>query len=162
GKSLSAALQERAGVFPGFYIALVRAGEAGGNLEPTLTRLHSYLERSQALRNSVHSALIYPVLLLTVSLLSIAVLLAFVVPQFAQLLADSGQPVPQATQAVLYASEFLRGYWWMLPLLGLSAFVLLRRSLGTPAGRSAVDRLLLRLPVLGGLVLRQEMARFTR
>lgn len=162
GAALSAALQARPDAFPRFYIALVRAGEAGGNLEPTLTRLHDYLERSQALRHSVQSALIYPALLVTVSLLSVAVLLAFVVPQFAQLLADSGQPAPPATRAVLLASELLRGYGWTLPVLAAIAAALLRRRLENPAGRAAADRLLLRLPLVGDLIRRLETARFTR
>ncbi|MFO7553081.1 MAG: type II secretion system F family protein [Haliea sp.] len=162
GNTFSAALQERPGMFPGFYAAMVRAGEAGGNLEPTLARLYSYLERSQALRSDIRSALIYPALLLTVSLASVAVLLVFVVPQFAQLLSDSGQPVPPATQAVLFASELLRGYWWTVPVLLSLAIVFLRRRLATPAGRSAADRLVLRLPVVGDVVRRQEVARFAR
>lgn len=162
GASLSAALQERPDAFPRFYIALVRAGEAGGNLEPTLTRLHDYLQRSLSLRHSVRSALIYPALLVTVALVSVAVLLAFVIPQFAQLLADSGQPVPPATRVVLFASDLLRGYWWALPLTAVAAAALLRHRLATPAGRAAADRLLLRLPVLGDLIRQIEVARFAR
>ena len=162
GKSFSMALQDLPGVFPGFYVALVRAGEAGGNLETTLERLHSYLERSQALRSSVQSALIYPALLLVVSLVSVAVLLAFVVPQFAQLLADSGQLLPPVTQAVLFAGELMRAHWWMLPLLAVIAAYLLRRSMASTAGRFALDHFLLHLPVVGEIVLRQEVARFAR
>lgn len=162
GASLSSALQNRPDDFPGYYIALVRAGEAGGNLEAMLARLHAYLERSQTLRHNVRAALIYPTLLLSVALASVAVLLAFVVPQFAQLLADSGQPVPPATRAVLLASELLRGYGWVIPLAALATAAVLRRRLATPAGRAAADRLLLRLPLLGAMIRHIEVARFAR
>lgn len=163
GNALSAALAAsiEAG-FPPFYIALVRAGEAGGTLEPTLMRLHEYLERGQALRRAVRTALIYPALLLSVSVLSVLILLVFVVPQFGQLLADSGQPVPTSTQLVLSASESLRNHGWLVLGFMVAAAALLRRYLTREQNRARIDRALLRLPLLGDLIRRLDVARFTR
>lgn len=162
GSSLSAALQQHPTVFPAYCIALVRAGEAGGTLEPTLARLHEHLERSQALRQDVRAALTYPALLLAVSLASVAVLLIFVVPQFARLLADSGQSAPPAMQALLTVSALLGDWGWTLPLAAAAAAVAVRRRVTTPAGRAAADHMLLRLPLVGDLVRRLEVARFAR
>lgn len=163
GRSFSTALENSpVADFPSFYTALVRAGEAGGTLEPTLARLHEYLERSQALRRAVQAALVYPSLLLIVSLVSVLTLLVFVVPQFGQLLADSGQPMPASTQMVMFASELLRGYWWLGIGFMAAVALLLHRQLSLPESRARIDDLLLRMPVCGDLIRRLETARFTR
>lgn len=162
GSSLSAALQQYPVVFPSYYVALVRAGEAGGTLEPTLARLHEHLDQSQALCQDVRAAFTYPALLLAVSLASVAVLLVFVVPQFARLITDSGQSAPPAMQALLTVSALLGDWGWTLPLAAAAAASAVRRRVKTPAGRTAADRMLLRLPLIGDLVRRLEVARFAR
>lgn len=111
GSSLADALEAQ-GAFSRFYLNMIRAGEAGGALEVVLKRLTEFLERSQALRETVTSALIYPMILLTVSALSVIILLTFVVPQFQRLFADAGKALPLATQIVIAVGDGFRHYWW--------------------------------------------------
>ena len=112
GSSLADALEAQ-GVFSRFYLNMIRAGEAGGALEAVLKRLTEFLERSRALRESVTSALIYPIILLLVAALSVIILLTFVVPQFQRLFADAGRALPMATQIVIAIGDGFRHYWWV-------------------------------------------------
>lgn len=162
GSNLSDALEAQQGVFSRFYINMIRAGELGGSLEGVLTRLADYLTRSKQLRDSVISALIYPAILVGVSVLSVMILLIFVVPQFTQLFEDAGQALPLPTQIVIASGEFLRSYWWALVLLGVGSLWFMRRQLGNPVSRVRWDRGFLRLPLFGELLKRVELARFSR
>ncbi|MGF1525319.1 MAG: type II secretion system F family protein [Candidatus Competibacterales bacterium] len=161
GKSLADAL-EASGAFSRFYLNMVRAGEAGGSLEVVLERLSEFLERSKALRESVTSALIYPTILLLVAALSIILLLTFVVPQFQQLFDDAGKALPLATQIVIAVGEGLRDYWWAGGGALIVLTLVVRIQLARPPVRRQWDALLLRLPLVGDLVARVEMARFSR
>ena len=162
GASLSAALESQHGAFSRFYVNMVRAGEAGGALEAVLRRLSEYLERSKQLRESVLSALIYPAILLTVAGLSVVILLTFVVPQFSQLFEDMGKALPLPTRVVVAVGDVFRGYWWAL-LLGVVGVVLLvRRVLEDPDRQLRWHSRLLRMRLIGELVTRVEVARFSR
>ncbi len=161
GSSLADALEAQ-GAFSRFYLNMIRAGETGGALEVVLKRLTEFLERSQALRETVTSALIYPIILLSVSALSVIILLTFVVPQFQQLFADAGKALPLATQIVIAVGDGFRHYWWV----GALAFVLivaaLRQQLSQPVSRARWDRWFLRLPLFGDLIAKVETARLSR
>jgi len=131
GSTLADALEAQ-GTFSRFYLNMIRAGEAGGALETVLKRLTEFLERSQALRESVTSALIYPIILLSVAALSVIILLTFVVPQFQRLFADAGKALPLATQIVIALGEGFRHYWWAgLIVVGLIV-VAARQQMGAP------------------------------
>ena len=162
GSALGDALQSQSGTFSRFYINMVRAGEAGGSLEVVLERLAEFMERSRLLRESVTSALVYPLILLTVALLSVILLLTFVVPQFEQLFEDAGESLPFATQVVIVVGEAIRGYWWAGLLALFLVVTLIRQQLSNPDSRGRWDRLFLRLPLFGDLVAKLEMARFAR
>ena len=114
GASLSEAIGAQAGVFSKFYVSMVRAGEMGGALDQVLKRLSEYLARAKELRDSIVSALIYPAILMTVSVGSVFLLMVFVVPHFTQLFDDAGRTLPMLTQIVVGTAEFLRAYWWIL------------------------------------------------
>ncbi|MFU8896696.1 MAG: type II secretion system F family protein [Gammaproteobacteria bacterium] len=162
GSTLAEALEAQGGVFSGFYINMVRAGEAGGALETVLARLADHLDRSQALQSTLVSALIYPVILLTLSIASVMLLLLYVVPQFTELFESAGEALPWSTQLVIAAGSFLQDYWWAL-LLTLLAFLLgLQWMLDHPRQRRTLDLLALRLPRIRDLVQRVEVARFSR
>lgn len=162
GAALSAALEAQGGVFSRLYVNMVRAGEAGGALQGVLARLADHMERSQELRDSIKSALVYPTILLVVAALSVALLLAFVVPQFAQLFADMGEALPMPTRVVIAAGDLVRDYWWAL-LLGILAVLTLGRYwLEQPAVRRRWDRRVLRLPLVGDLVTKVQTAHFSR
>jgi len=161
GSALADALEAQ-GAFSRFYLNMIRAGEAGGALETVLKRLNEFLERSQALRETVTSALIYPIILLTVSALSVIILLTFVVPQFQRLFADAGKALPLATQIVIAVGDGFRHYWWAgLIVIGLIATTV-RRRLRQPESRARWDRWVLRLPLFGDLIAKVETARLSR
>ncbi|MCB1918672.1 MAG: type II secretion system F family protein [Candidatus Competibacteraceae bacterium] len=161
GSSLADALEAQ-GAFSRFYLNMIRAGEAGGALEVVLKRLTEFLERSQALRETVTSALIYPMILLTVSALSVIILLTFVVPQFQRLFADAGKALPLATQIVIAVGDGFRHYWWAGALFIMLAVAAVRRQLNQPESRARWDRWLLRLPLVGDLIGKVETARLSR
>lgn len=161
GSALADALEAQ-GAFSRFYLNMVRAGEAGGALETVLKRLTEFLERSQALRETVTSALIYPIILLSVAALSVIILLTFVVPQFQRLFADAGKALPLATQIVIAVGDGFRHYWWVgLIVIGLIVTVA-RQRLSQPENRLRWDRRLLRIPLLGDLIAKVETARLSR
>lgn len=161
GSALADALEAQ-GAFSRFYLNMIRAGEAGGALETVLKRLNEFLERSQALRETVTSALIYPTILLTVAALSVIILLTFVVPQFERLFADAGKALPLATQIVIAIGNGFQHYWWAgLLVIGLIVMTV-RRQLSQPENRARWDHWLLRLPLLGDLIAKVETARLSR
>ena len=162
GASLSKALDKHRDIFSRFYINMVKAGEVGGALGNVLTRLADHMERSKELKDSVVSALIYPTILVVVSFMSVAILVIFVVPQFKQIFEQSGKALPLATEIVLTSGTFLRANWPIILGIILFAIWLLSRSLADPISRARWDAKFLRWPLLGGLIARIEMARFSR
>lgn len=162
GKPLSAALEEEGAQFSSLYISMVRAGEAGGALESTLRQLSDYLERSQLLRGEVINALIYPAFLVVGVLGSLALLLAYVVPQFVPIFKDLGVPIPLITEVILGLGEFLSAYGLavLAGLIGLIWLLMVRRK--DPARRERHDRRLLGIRVIGPLLQRIEAARLAR
>ncbi|HQC72112.1 MAG TPA: type II secretion system F family protein [Candidatus Competibacteraceae bacterium] len=161
GSNLADAL-EMQGAFSRFYLNMIRAGEVGGALDVVLKRLTDFLERSQALRETVTSALIYPMILLSVSALSVIILLTFVVPQFQRLFADAGKALPLATQIVIALGDGLRHYGWVGAIGVVLLVALLRQQMSRPASRARWDRWFLRLPLFGDLIAKVETARLSR
>ena len=162
GKSLADALESRSGVFSKFYLNMIRAGEMGGNLGGVLQRLAEYLERSQELKDTVSTALIYPAILLLMSLASLFVMLTFVVPQFKEMFDSAGKALPVPTQIVVGLAEFLQSYWWVLLLIILVTVQTMKRQLSNPAGKKAWDGRFLRIPLFGEIILTMEIANFSR
>src|SRR5688572_16491233 len=162
GAPLSTALEQQHGLFSRLYVNLVRAGEAGGSLQESLRRLADYLERSAALRGRLVNAMIYPVILAVLVVLSLAFLLTVVVPQFQALFESMNVDLPWYTQFVLDVSLFIRAWWWLVipALAGLVAFALIK--LNTPASRRAIDARMLRTRIVGDLVAKLDTARLTR
>lgn len=162
GASLADALEAQGRVFSRLYLNMIRAGEAGASLDVVMLRLTEFLDRSKALRDSVMSALIYPIILLIAAAMTMLILLTWVVPQFEQLFEDAGQALPLATQIVILLGEGLRSYWWVgLLAIGLGSLYL-RQQLDRPESRYRWDSLMLRTPLVGDLVSKVEMARFAR
>jgi general secretion pathway protein F len=162
GKSLSQALEARRDVFSRFYVNIIRAGEAGGALGVVLTRLSDTIERNKELRESVKSALIYPTILICVAVLSVMVLLVWVVPQFEQTFAHAGKAMPLPTVIVVVAGKFLKQWWWAVGAFVVLAVWWMRRRLADPVVRHRWDARVLRLPLVGELVTKVEVARFAR
>jgi len=162
GAALSKALDAQGGAFSRFYVNMVRAGEAGGALGDVLARLADFMERSKELRESVKSALIYPTILLLVSIASVVILLAVVVPQFEPIFEQSGKALPWVTEMVLGAGALMRAYWWAIVLGGTAAVFLAAKRLESPEAKLVWDRQVLRLPVVGDLAAKVETARLAR
>ena len=163
GASLSDALaRHHPRPFSRLYINMVRAGERGGVLEATLRRLAEFQEARQAFTEAIVSALIYPLVITTVGAGAIVFLMAFVIPRFATIFADMGQAIPLPTQILLSTSLLARSYWWVGVLAVFGVIMGWRLWTGTAEGRLQWDRLLLRIPLVGPLIIKIETARFTR
>jgi len=163
GSSLAEALaKHHPRPFSRLYINMVKAGEKGGVLELTLRRLAEFQEAAQEFRDAVTSALIYPILLTSVGGGAIVFLLLYVVPRFAQIFSDLGQAIPLPTQILLAISGFLNTYWWALALGAVLVALGGRVWLRTDEGRVAWDRTTLKLPLLGEIITKIEVARFSR
>jgi general secretion pathway protein F len=162
GATLADAMEAQGTVFPGFYIGMVRAGEAAGNLEGVLTALADSLERAQGLREDVSGALFYPALVLFMAVSSLIVLMTAVIPEFRPLFEDAGASMPLLTRGVIQVSEFVGAYWWALCLVILAGLIALRQHNRSPDGRLRWHRWLLRRLFIGDLILKVEVARFTR
>lgn len=162
GAPLSRALAEARGLFPPMASAMAEAGEANGRLDAALTRLAETLDRGEALRQTVTSSMVYPILLMGLAISVILMMLLFVVPQFEGLFADQAAKLPFATRMVLGASHLLRSYGWAALAALTAGGVAVWRWLKQPAVRTAFDRAILGAPKLGGLIKAAETARFAR
>ncbi len=162
GGSLSDALEEQHGAFNRLFVNMVRAGEVGGTLDVTLARLTDYLERSRDLKDSVISALIYPILLLVLAAGSLILLLVYVIPQFTPIFEELGGDLPFITKVVLGAGSILQNFWWAIILLTVLAVMQFKRMLADAEKRFAWDQRVLAMRWVGDLIAKMETARLTR
>jgi general secretion pathway protein F len=162
GSTLADALQNQTNTFSRFYLNMIRAGELGGNLEEVLARLSEYLESSSELKDTVATALIYPAILLIMSLASLFVMLTFVVPQFSEMFDNAGKELPLSTQFVVGLAEFLKSYWWALLALCIALAAYLNYQLIDPVRKKIMDKRLLALPLAGDIILNMETANMSR
>lgn len=162
GASLSEAMAVQGNHFDRLYLSMIQAGEAGGSLQVIIERIADYLENMWELRSSVITALIYPAILLLITLLSLCVLLTFVVPQFIPLFADMGKSVPLITQIVFFTAGLFKSFGWILAIAFVFALWLLKRLLEDEDRRLRFHGWLLTLPVFGSLLTQMEVARFSR
>ncbi|MEE8284629.1 MAG: type II secretion system F family protein [Alphaproteobacteria bacterium] len=162
GAAIADALEAHPQAFPPYYVNMIRAGEAGGQLDTVLQRLAEFLERSRELSGAVRSALVYPAVLIAMAGLSLVIVLTVVLPEFEPIFAEAGRDLPAATQVVRAMGHGVRDYWWAAAIAGLLATVVIRRDLTTADGRNRWHGVLLRTPVLGSLRRRLAFARFAR
>jgi type IV pilus assembly protein PilC len=162
GATFSDAIKKHPKAFDNLFVNLVAAGEMGGILDVILNRLAGYIEKLAKLKKKVKGALTYPVIVVTIAIVVMAVILIYVIPVFAKLFLDAGVVLPTLTLFVMAVSDFsVRYFHWFLIGIGLLVFFIrwLRKR---PRGRMATDRILLRLPVFGMLLRKVATARFTR
>jgi type IV pilus assembly protein PilC len=162
GSTLSDALGKHKNVFDDLFRNMVAAGEAGGVLDEILMRLATYIEKADALKRKVQSALVYPVVVLTVALGATAFMLIFIIPTFAKMFTEFGGELPLPTKIVLTCSHLLQSYWWVALLAGVGAGIALTRYYATENGNRTIDQIMLKIPVLGDVLLKGAVARFTR
>jgi len=148
-------------VFDELYVNMMRAGETGGMLAETCERVAGFLESSNRLRNKVKSAMMYPVVVLSVALIISSALVVFVVPVFAGMFSGLGGDLPGPTQALMNVSDFVKTYWYIVLAVGGGSVYGLRRYIKTEKGHYAFDNMRLHFPLLGTLVLKIAIARFS-
>jgi len=162
GSTLADALGKHPKVFDSLYVNLVAAGEVGGILDTILQRLAAYIEKTQKLKSQIKGALTYPAVVVAIAIIVIAVIMIFVIPVFQDMFSSFGKALPAPTQLVVNMSDFTKSniHWMILGLIIL-AFAF-KRYRGTASGRRRVDSVLLRLPIIGELIRKVAVARFTR
>lgn len=162
GSTLADALSKHPSVFSSLYVSMVEAGEAGGVLDVILQRLALYLEKITALKRKVKGAMTYPAVICVVTFAASAFMLIFIIPTFAKLYADFGGELPSLTRFVMGLSHLLRSRWYLLLGLLGGGFFGFKRYYSTSKGHDTIDRLMLELPIIGPVLLKSSIARFTR
>lgn len=162
GRSFADCLEAHKDIFPEIYLSTVRAGEAGGFLEASLSRLKSYLEETKKLNDEIRSALIYPLLLTVAGGGAIAVMIFFVIPRFSVVFDDLGAVMPLPTRMLLGMSSAAADWWWAFAASAVAAALFLRRKYSTDEGRLLFDSLKLRLPIAGIIFRKTAVSRFSR
>jgi type IV pilus assembly protein PilC len=158
----SLAKKEHQRVFDELFVNMVEAGEAGGILDDILMRLATFIEKAEALKRKIQGAMVYPGVVMSVAVLATSFMLIFIIPTFARMFTGFGAELPLPTKIVMGLSSFLRSYWWAM-ILGLVGFgVGLQRYYRTERGHYHIDKLLLKVPVLGDVLRKGAVARFTR
>ena len=161
GRPLSTSMQ-RTGVFSAFYVAMVYVGETTGMLEEIFLRLYNHLEFQEFMRNQVKSALRYPIFVMIAMMVAIVVINLFVIPAFAKVYAGFNAQLPLLTRMLIGFSEFMVATWWLQALILIAAIFGCRSYVNTESGRYNWDRMKMRIPVAGKIVLKATMARFAR
>jgi type IV pilus assembly protein PilC len=162
GNTVADALSKHPQAFSNLYVNMVAAGEAGGILDTILMRLATFMEKNDALIRKVKGAMIYPGVIMSVAAIAVTVLLIFVIPVFENLFASAGLALPLPTRIVMGASRFLKGYWYIVLGVATTAFFMFKRYHATSDGKLKIDRFMLKVPVLGDVLRKSAVSRFTR
>jgi type IV pilus assembly protein PilC len=162
GNTVADALSKHPQAFTNLYVNMVAAGEAGGILDTILMRLATFMEKNDALVRKVKGAMIYPTVIMSVAAIAVTVLLIFVIPVFENLFSSAGLALPLPTRIVMGASRFLKGYWYIVLAVAGTATFLFRRYNATSDGKLRIDKIMLRVPVLGDVLRKSAVSRFTR
>ena len=162
GHTVADALGKHPKAFSDLYVNMVAAGEAGGILDTILMRLATFMEKNDALVRKVKGAMIYPGVIMSVAAIAITVLLIFVIPVFKNMFGAVGLALPLPTRVVITMSEILVGYWWLIGAALVGAFFGLKKYYATSKGQLVLDRLLLKAPILGDVLRKSAVSRFTR
>ena len=163
GSNLADAFGKHQGWFSPLYVNMVRAGQASGNLDSVLTRIADYLQGQRALRRKIVGALTYPAMMIGIGFIVVTVLMAKVVPEITKMLLDQDRELPPSTKLLVGMSNFFKQWWWAMMLgAAMVSFIFERIYRKNGIGRLRIDRFLLGIPVLGDLLRRAAVARFTR
>jgi len=162
GSTFADALRKHPKIFDDLYVNMVEAGEAGGILNTILNRVALFIEKANRLKKKVKGAMIYPCAIVGVAVIVVAVLMIFVIPVFAELYGSMGRALPAPTQICINISNWFVAYWWVLIAAGVGMSMSISFYYKTPHGRMTIDRLLLRLPIMGDLLRKVAVARFSQ
>jgi type IV pilus assembly protein PilC len=162
GSTFADALRKHPRIFTDLYVNMVAAGEAGGILDTILNRLAGYIEKSMALKKKVKAAMTYPTVIVLVAVGVVTLMMLFVIPSFAKMFEDFGGQLPGMTQFIINASNFMGKFWWAIFGVIVAIIILLQRFYRTNRGRLVIDAFLLKVPVVGTLIRKVAVAKFTR
>ncbi len=162
GSNLADSMRKHPKIFNDLFTNMVAAGEAGGILDTILQRLAQYIEKSVKLNSQVKSAMIYPVAVISIACIVIAIILWKVIPVFAALFKGLGAELPMPTQIVIWLSNFIADYWWLMSIVIGGTIYSLRRYHETYKGKRVLDGIVLKMPILGMLMRKIAVARFCR
>src|SRR4051812_18715925 len=162
GNTVADALSKHPQAFSNLYVNMVAAGEAGGILDTILMRLATFMEKNDALIRKVKGAMIYPAVIMSVAAIAVTVLLVFVIPVFENMFASVSLALPLPTRVVIGLSKALKLYWWAIGGGIFGLYISVKKYYATPGGRLAIDRFMLRVPVLGDVLRKSAVSRFTR
>ena len=162
GHTVADALGKHPKAFNELYVNMVAAGEAGGILDTILMRLATFMEKNDALVRKVKGAMIYPGVIMSVAFIAISVLLLFVIPVFENMFGAVGLALPLPTRIVIAMSRFLKSYWWLCLIVAGAGFYLLKKWNATSNGKLQIDKFLLKVLILGDVLRKSAVSRFTR
>jgi type IV pilus assembly protein PilC len=162
GAALADSMKRHPKTFDALYANMIAAGEAGGILDTILKRLAVYIEKNVKLKGEVKSAMIYPIAVMTIAVLVVAAILWKVIPTFASMFEGLGAELPFPTRVVIAASNGVVAWGWLVVIILAGLGYALKRYYATPGGRLAIDALMLKTPVLGGILRKVAVARFCR
>ncbi len=162
GSSLGDALAKFPNCFTKLYVNMIRAAEIGGILDDILDRLAGFLEKEMEIKQKIKSAMMYPIIVLSFSMLMVVALFYFVLPKFKEIFESMNVEMPPMTQALFTMSDALVTYWYTVPVVAFAIFFAFKKYNNTTQGRMNIDRLKLKVPIIGDLVLKMSVSRFAR
>jgi type IV pilus assembly protein PilC len=162
GSSLSEAMARHPRVFDRLYVNMIKAGEAGGVLDTILTRLAEFREKSLRLRRQIIRALVYPIAVTVIAIAILILIMIVVIPEFKRMFDEMGTTLPRTTEILLGVAEIVKTWWFLLPLLPLAVYAVVKLVGLSPQGRYAIDKIKLHVPVFGIIVKKSSVSRFCR
>ena len=162
GSSLANAMADYPKLFDTLYISMIRAGESSGSLDIVLERLTGFLESQLRLKSKITGAMVYPMIMVVIGVLLMALLLGFVVPRVTKLFEQQRKELPGITKFLLASSDLVTNYWWLLIILAIGIGFLFKKWTSTPKGRLKFDTFLLKLPIFGGIIRMVSISRFAK
>ncbi len=164
GSTLSEAMEKHPKAFDSLYVHTVRAGEAGGVLDQILRKLAEFMEKAMALKRRIIGAMVYPTVVICITVGILTILMAFIVPRFEEIFQkfDIKGGLPAPTQILINISHTVKDYWYLIPGIPFLVWLTARLVKASKGGRYAVDLILMKIPLVGSLINRQAVARFTR
>lgn len=162
GKKLGESMAGFPGVFDRLYVNMMKAGEEAGILDGILQRLAAYLEKSEKIKKQIKSAMVYPVMIISIAVIVVTGILVFIIPKFQELYTNSGKELPEVTQIVIAMSDFCIQKWYILLGVLVGAPFLFMQWIKTPEGKETLERVLISAPLFGEMVQKASVARMTR
>ncbi len=162
GSSLSEALSKHPKAFDKLYVNMVKAGEAGGVLDTILQRLAAFMDKAEKLRRKVIGASIYPAAVISIAVLIVSGIMIYVIPSFKKVFADMGRTLPAVTMVLLQISEFVANFWYLIPGLPIGIYFANKMITKNKAGRMAMDKFKISIPMFGAIIKKSTISRFCR